>query len=134
MEHGIRVSTVNLSTSDPSALARFYAATARAWEIKVEEPRPGWSSPERTTSRSPSSTTQHYQPPVWPSEPGKPPTQVHLEVQVTDLAGALEHALACGARLADHQPQEDVRVCLDPAGHPFCLWVDETGDDPAASG
>ncbi|PZG02702.1 hypothetical protein C1I99_01545 [Micromonospora deserti] len=22
------------------------------------------------------------------------------------------------------QPQGDVRVCLDPAGHPFCLFVD----------
>jgi hypothetical protein len=62
----------------------------------------------------------------------EPPTQAHLEVLVTDLDSALDHALACGARLADHQPQEDVRVCLDPAGHPFCLWVDETGDDPAA--
>jgi hypothetical protein len=26
-----------------------------------------------------------------------------------------------------HQPQDDVRVMLDPAGHPFCLYVD-TGD------
>ncbi len=68
---------------------------------------------------------QHYQPPVWPSRPGQPPTQAHLEVQVDDLEGALAHALDCGARLADHQPQDDVRVCLDPAGHPFCLWLDE---------
>ena len=50
---------------------------------------------------------------------------LHLEVRVTDLPGALEHALACGARLAAVQPQDDVRVCLDPDGHPFCLWLDE---------
>jgi hypothetical protein len=25
--------------------------------------------------------------------------------------------------LADYQPQQDVRVYLDPAGHPFCLWA-----------
>jgi len=25
--------------------------------------------------------------------------------------------------LADFQPHDDVRVYLDPAGHPFCLWV-----------
>jgi hypothetical protein len=25
--------------------------------------------------------------------------------------------------LADFQPQDDVRVCLDPAGHPFCLFL-----------
>jgi hypothetical protein len=23
------------------------------------------------------------------------------------------------------EPQEDVRVLLDPAGHPFCLYLDE---------
>ena len=28
-----------------------------------------------------------------------------------------------GAVLADCQPQEHVRVYLDPAGHPYCLWV-----------
>jgi hypothetical protein len=25
--------------------------------------------------------------------------------------------------LAEFQPQDDVRVYLDPAGHPFCLYV-----------
>ncbi len=25
--------------------------------------------------------------------------------------------------LADSQPQDDVRVCLDPAGHPCCLFL-----------
>ena len=29
--------------------------------------------------------------------------------------------------LADFQPQADVRVVLDPAGHPFCLYLDEEG-------
>jgi hypothetical protein len=24
--------------------------------------------------------------------------------------------------VAGHQPQPDVRVLLDPAGHPFCLY------------
>ena len=36
------------------------------------------------------------------------------------------HAVACGAVLAEYQPQELVRVLLDPAGHPFCLWVAES--------
>jgi hypothetical protein len=27
------------------------------------------------------------------------------------------------ATLPGFQPQEDVRVCLDPAGHPFCLFT-----------
>jgi len=123
MEHGIRVSTVNLSTSDPGGLARFYAALL-GMEIKVEEPNwvviTGGDNMPLAFEYD-----QHYQPPVWPTEPGKPPTQMHLEVQVTDLAGAVKHALECGARLADHQPQADVRVCLDPAGHPFCLYEED---------
>jgi hypothetical protein len=28
---------------------------------------------------------------------------------------------AAGARLAEYQGREDLRVMLDPAGHPFCL-------------
>ena len=32
--------------------------------------------------------------------------------------------VACGATLADVQPQEDVRVHLDPDGHPFCLYLE----------
>jgi hypothetical protein len=31
--------------------------------------------------------------------------------------------LSAGAVPADFQPQDDVRVFLDPAGHPFCLFV-----------
>ena len=48
--------------------------------------------------------------------------QLHLDIRVDDLAAATEHALATGARLADFQPQDDVRVLLDPAGHPFCFF------------
>ena len=40
-----------------------------------------------------------------------------------DLEAAGRHALAAGAVLADFQPQSDVRVYLDPAGHPFCLFL-----------
>ena len=30
-----------------------------------------------------------------------------------------------GATVAEHQPQDDVRVMRDPAGHVFCLFADE---------
>ena len=124
MDHGIRVSTVNISSSDPRALARFYVALL-GMEIQTDEPE--WVVIAGQDSVSIAfELDQHFHPPVWPSETGKPPTQMHLEVQVDDLEGALAHALECGARLADHQPQDHVRVCLDPAGHPFCLWIDES--------
>jgi hypothetical protein len=50
--------------------------------------------------------------------------QFHLDVAVRDLGAAVEDALALGAQLADFQPQQDVRVMLDPDGHPFCLYSD----------
>ena len=64
-----------------------------------------------------------YEPPVWPPEPGRPGMQLHLEVEVTDLDAAVEHAVELGATVASYQPQDDVRVMLDPAGHPFCLYT-----------
>jgi hypothetical protein len=55
--------------------------------------------------------------------PGKQGMQMHLEVEVSDLAAAVEHAIELGATQADHQPQDNVRVMLDPDGHPFCLYT-----------
>jgi hypothetical protein len=49
---------------------------------------------------------------------------VHLDIQVDDLEEATAYAVSVGAQLAEFQPQHDVRVCFDPAGHPFCLYVD----------
>jgi hypothetical protein len=48
---------------------------------------------------------------------------MHLEVMVDDLESAVAHVVSLGATVADFQPQEDVRVCLDPVGHPLCLWL-----------
>lgn len=61
----------------------------------------------------------------WPAADGDQHMQVHLEIRADDLERAVEHAIACGAELAEHQPQDDVRVMIDPEGHPFCLWVAE---------
>lgn len=65
--------------------------------------------------------------PVWPAEPTDQQMQLHLDIGVRDVDQAVEEATAGGARLADHQPQDDVRVMLDPAGHPFCLYLDTDG-------
>jgi len=66
-----------------------------------------------------------YVPPVWPPAEGQQRTMMHFDFQVGDLAVAVEDAVALGATLADDQPQQNVRVMLDPAGHPFCLCLDE---------
>jgi hypothetical protein len=49
---------------------------------------------------------------------------MHLDVEVDDLDQAVRHAVEAGAELAGYQPQLTVRVMLDPAGHPFCLYLD----------
>ncbi len=69
-------------------------------------------------------TEKNYVRPVWPAVPGDPQMSVHLDIEVADLEQAGAHAVRAGATLADYQPQEHVRVYLDPAGHPFCLYVD----------
>jgi hypothetical protein len=62
--------------------------------------------------------------PTWPSRSGEQQIQEHLDIAVHDLESAVDWAISCGARLHDFQPQGDNRVMLDPAGHPFCLFLD----------
>lgn len=66
-----------------------------------------------------------YVPPVWPSRPDRQQIMIHLDIGTNDLDAAIAHAVEVGARQADHQPQSDVRVMLDPDGHPFCLFRSE---------
>jgi hypothetical protein len=61
--------------------------------------------------------------PVWPSTDGHPQMSMHLDIEVEDLEQAVGHAVEVGAEVAAYQPQEKVRVMLDPAGHPFCLYL-----------
>lgn len=125
-----RVSAVVLGAPDPRALAAFYE-TFLGWDRVDDEP--GWvmlRPPGGGTGLS-FQAEPHHREPEWPSQPGDQQMQMHLDVEVHDLAEEVLRAVSLGARLAGHQPQDDVRVLLDPAGHPFCLWV---MPDPAADG
>ncbi|MEV6817023.1 VOC family protein [Micromonospora sp. NPDC051296] len=118
----LTLTTVNLDTPDPAALARFYA-NLLGWDVEVEETddvilRSADGGVGLSFQRE-----RAYVRPTWPAEAGRQQMMMHLEIGVENLSDALDHALACGASLADYQPQEDVRVCLDPDGHPFCLWL-----------
>ncbi|PZS30637.1 MAG: glyoxalase [Pseudonocardiales bacterium] len=115
--------TVNISAPDPHALGRFYHQLIGG-ELKADEP--GW-----VVLRPPGGgvgisfqTETHYSRPLWPATPNDQQMMMHLEIGVDDLDSAPALAAAAGATLADYQPQDDVRVFLDPAGHPFCLWLD----------
>ncbi|MFG2165305.1 VOC family protein [Micromonospora chersina] len=68
-------------------------------------------------------TEPAYVRPVWPAGPGDPQMMAHLDIKVDDLDAASAYAVSAGATVADFQPQDDVRVHLDPAGHPFCLYL-----------
>ncbi len=115
---------VVLDAPDAPALARFYARLL-GWEIAKEEP--GWATvaPPDGVSYLGFQASAEYVPPVWPPVEGRQQMMLHLDFEVSDLAAAVGHACELGARVAGFQPQESVRVLLDPAGHPFCLYVDE---------
>jgi catechol 2,3-dioxygenase-like lactoylglutathione lyase family enzyme len=116
------LSTVVLDSPDAPALADFYRRLL-GWTVKAAEP--DWvllSAPDRETALA-FQTEALYVTPTWPAGPGDQQMMMHLDVEVDDLDTAGAHALAAGATLAEYQPQDDVRVYLDPAGHPFCLWV-----------
>ena len=59
--------------------------------------------------------TEHVRP-AWLAGPGEQQMMMHLDIEVGDLTAAGAHAEAAGAVLADFQPQDDVRVYIDPAG------------------
>jgi catechol 2,3-dioxygenase-like lactoylglutathione lyase family enzyme len=119
----ITLATVVLDCADANALADFYSHLL-GWEVAMREP--DWAllrAPDGGTGLS-FQSEEWYEPPVWPEQPGAPTKMLHLDLWVDDLDEAVAHATAVGARLADHQPQEGVRVLFDPAGHPFCLFLD----------
>lgn len=119
----LRLVTVVLDCPDANALADFYSRLL-GWEVTFREP--DWAlirSPDGGTGLS-FQSEPWYQPPAWPEEDGRPTKMLHLDFQVDHLEQAVAHAVAAGARLAAFQPQDEVRVLFDPAGHPFCLFLD----------
>ena len=108
---------------DAAVLAAFYRQLL-GWIVETDEP--GWVvlRPSDGGHTLNFQTEPNYVRPAWPAEPGDPQMMMHLEIRVDDLDAAVAEAVALGATLARFQPQDDVRVCLDPAGHPFCLYVE----------
>lgn len=119
----IRLATVVLDCADANALADFYSRLL-GWDVTFREA--GWAlmrSPDGGTGLS-FQSEPWYEPPTWPEVDAEPTKMLHLDLQVDDLEAAVAHAISVGARLADFQPRDGVRVLLDPAGHPFCLFLD----------
>src|ERR1051326_8766935 len=113
----------NIDAPDANALAGFYRRLL-GWTTRTEEP--GWVVLEPPGGGHTLSfqTEPRYVRPAWPARSGDPQMMMHLELGADDLAAAVAHAVALGATVAGFQPQEHVRVCLDPVGHPFCLFTE----------
>lgn len=117
----MRLNAVTVGTARPRVLAEFYARLLGTVPAALED--------EWALVRAPAGMAvnfeleREFRRPVWPSEPGRQVATQHLDIEVDDLDAAMAHAVACGAVPASVQPQEDVRVLLDPDGHPFCLFL-----------
>ncbi len=113
---------VVLEAPNAPELAHFYSDLL-GWEISKESPKGAALAPANGVAYLAIQTNENYERPTWPDEAGQQQMMMHLDFEVTDLDAAVEHALELGAQQADHQPQGNVRVMLDPAGHPFCLYI-----------
>ena len=108
---------VSMDCDDPHELAQFWAAMLGGEIAFIHDTAIGirtdwvWLSAMKVPG---------YRPPTWPDD--AVPKQIHLDLAVTDLPGAVIAAESLGATCAAFQPApERRRILLDPAGHPFCL-------------
>jgi catechol 2,3-dioxygenase-like lactoylglutathione lyase family enzyme len=117
------LTATTLETPDPRALAAFYRDLL-GWTVGDG---PTWVTlhPPVGGVRLSFQRDPGYVRPTWPSIDGAQQMMAHLEIRVDDLDAALAHAVAAGASVAGFQPQDDVRVCLDPDDHPFCRYHGE---------
>jgi catechol 2,3-dioxygenase-like lactoylglutathione lyase family enzyme len=130
------VTSVTIGAPDPRGLAAFYARLL-GWPVTASEPaRPdmppedGWAQIRPPAGQSGPTLNFEYEAkfarPAWPAtDAGQNATQ-HLDIAVGDLDETMRWALGAGAIQADFQPQTGVRVMFDPAGHPFCLFEDDS--------
>lgn len=129
----MRVSSVVLGAAEPLALAAFYHRLL-GWAVAEQYPaRPGYPPEDGWAILRPPAGEPGlrglaiqwepgYVPPTWPPADGEQQMMLHLDIAVEDLEAGVAWALQAGATEAGHQPRDRVRVLLDPAGHPFCLF------------
>ena len=120
----IKMYSFTVDCKDPHELAKFYAALLK-WEIPFyDEEYVIVGAPGINQGAYPSITFQRnpeYKTPVWPEEPEAQQQMAHIDFAVNDLEKAVQHAIQCGAKIAEKQFSDSWTVMFDPAGHPFCL-------------
>jgi catechol 2,3-dioxygenase-like lactoylglutathione lyase family enzyme len=113
---------VVLDAPDGPALAHFYSDLL-GWPIAKEDPGGAAIGPPDGVAYLATQTSNGYRRPTWPNHEADQQMMLHLDFEVSDLEIATAHAIELGAELATYQPQQEVRVLIDPAGHPFCLYT-----------
>lgn len=136
----VALGTVCIDCSDAHEMARFYGGLL-GWGPTVTEPhwvlmRDPAGGPGLSFQANPT-----YEPPTWPEAPESQQKMLHLDVRVIPaghaagdasfsqeagqaaLNAAADLAVASGGVLADFQPLKDLRIVLDPARHPLCLFL-----------
>lgn len=117
----LHLSSTVLGTPDPHGLAAFYRDLL-GWETTQDEVDWVMLRPADGGTGLSFQLEEHHARPSWPTEVGEQQMQLHLDLTTSDLTAAVRRAEELGATQAAYQPQEDVRVMIDPAGHPFCLF------------
>lgn len=120
-----RLASTVLSTRDAKALAGFYRSFL-GWDVVDDQE--GWVKLRQPGGGGVALAfhdDERYRPPVWPTTDDGPPMMLHLDIAAANLDAGVAWAVECGATVAAYQPQDDVRVLLDPEGHPFCLFAGE---------
>lgn len=129
----LKVTSVTIGTDRPNDLARFYADLL-GWTVSADDPPVpddptdgGWAQVRPQNGGDGPTLNfefeRYFVRPVWPARDGSQTASQHLDVWVEDLDASVAWAIEHGATLAEFQPQRDVRVMLDPSGHPFCLFL-----------
>jgi predicted enzyme related to lactoylglutathione lyase len=120
--------TLTVDCSDAEELGAFYSHLF-GWDI-VDRDDAGWlqlRNPQGGVGLN-VQAEDDYKPPVWPEQPGSQAKMMHFEVLVDDVDAAVRLVIQCGGAEASYQPTDRdhtrLRIMLDPAGHPFCLFVD----------
>ena len=117
----LSLSAVVLGSGDPDALATFYERLL-GYERTTDEPEWVMLKPPGGGAGLSFQLERYHAPATWPAGPTDQQMQAHLDIAVDELEAAGQVAREAGATLAEYQPQDDVRVWIDPAGHPFCLF------------
>ena len=120
----VRLRSVVFDCADPDALSSFYASLLGG---RWHHDDPDWCEVHLCdpAMKLAFQRVDGYRAPRWPDGD---PQQLHLDITVADLGTASARAVALGATALGGPVEEEggrFMVHADPAGHPFCLVVED---------